>query len=1055
MVERGHQPDVGAQQHAVAEHVAAHVADAGDREVLALRVDAQFAEVSLDALPRAARGDAHRLVVVAGRSAGGEGVAEPEPVLAGDLVGEVGEGGGALVRGDHEVRVVPVAADHPRWRHGHAAGAVEVVGDVEQARDEPPVAGLPLRAHRLPVGGRVPGRRDGALDHEAPLGTDGDDDGVLHGLGLGEPEDLGAEVLAPVRPAQAAAGNGAEAHVHTLDVGCVDEHLELRSRLGQFVDAGRVELERQDPGGRGVGARERDGPVVAGHEVVGAQRRPDEAEETAQDPVGVEADDGVDPADQFGGGVLLAVGGRLVGVEHRLEQFGEQRGGVRVGEQHTFDVVLTVGETGLPQVLRVGAQHHGLPPAQPGPQDQFVEPVRLREPVPHGGERRGDTGGHPRVGFEVDGQDQAEIVDPAAHPVGADDLVRALVEHLDAEALQHRQHLAEGDALAADVEREAPPARVGAGGPVQQQVDAAVAQCLEAGDVGQRPDGVEVLLVTVGERLRVALHQHGIDGVVGGGQVGEVVVPAAAGLGEQGLDAQAILLGGVDPRQGLSRRGPDGHVQQRQVALRDPGGVVDGTPAVLAHQDLLHRDPDPCVVAVAGQVDQARDEAAVGVDPQEQPQLPAHRDHRGDGLVEGVGVGGEQFHPGQRLQHLEHRLSGEGRQFHAGAGHHLPDPARQHGNVEHVLVQRGHGQHTEEPVLADDATVRAEDGNAHEVRVHRAVHRGRQGRLGEHQQRPVGGLDGRRHVDHVVGGEVGTQHPETTAGHGAGVPRPGGVGDDVVAPVTEDGVVATREPAQQRRRLPQLLRGVPRRRVLGERVEFDGEIAFAGEHRGGVGPDLPHVGEHTADLGADGVEGGLGGGRVQLDVNPRLRDEAVRGRGVGHHLEQASVLVAPDGHDGMDEFADGDAEPGQQRDDGFDEQRHVVGDDLQGGADAPPIAGPVDAGQDGVGTPLAAEVQVGEQGRIGGVEGVRVAAIDVLERGRRKLTAPVRRNPLGCGGLGHGAHSLIRRRKPAAPRTGSGSSLSAAPGVRGESRAGAVSRPSRRRSPRGPPAPRR
>ena len=50
---------------------------------LALDVDAHFAEVALDAFPGAARGDAHLLVVVAGRAARGERVAEPEAVLGG------------------------------------------------------------------------------------------------------------------------------------------------------------------------------------------------------------------------------------------------------------------------------------------------------------------------------------------------------------------------------------------------------------------------------------------------------------------------------------------------------------------------------------------------------------------------------------------------------------------------------------------------------------------------------------------------------------------------------------------------------------------------------------------------------------------------------------------------------------------------------------------------------------------------------------------------------------------------------------------------------------
>ena len=71
-------------------------------------VDVHFAEVALDRLPGAARGDAHHLVVVAGRAAGGEGVAQPELVLDRNAVGDVGEGRGALVGGDDEIGIVIV-----------------------------------------------------------------------------------------------------------------------------------------------------------------------------------------------------------------------------------------------------------------------------------------------------------------------------------------------------------------------------------------------------------------------------------------------------------------------------------------------------------------------------------------------------------------------------------------------------------------------------------------------------------------------------------------------------------------------------------------------------------------------------------------------------------------------------------------------------------------------------------------------------------------------------------------------------------------------------------
>ena len=44
-------------------------------------VDVHLAEMPLHRFPCAARGDAHLLVVVTGRAAGGEGIAEPEAVF--------------------------------------------------------------------------------------------------------------------------------------------------------------------------------------------------------------------------------------------------------------------------------------------------------------------------------------------------------------------------------------------------------------------------------------------------------------------------------------------------------------------------------------------------------------------------------------------------------------------------------------------------------------------------------------------------------------------------------------------------------------------------------------------------------------------------------------------------------------------------------------------------------------------------------------------------------------------------------------------------------------
>ena len=210
MVEGRHEPNVLGQQHAITEHVTAHVTDADDGEVLGLGVMPHLPEVPLDRLPGALGGDAHRFVVVAHRTTRGERVAQPEAVRLGDVVGDVGERGGALVRGDDEVGIVAVAAHHLCRRDDGAGGRLDVVGDVEQAGDEQPVAGDALAAQRLAIGGCVTRERRRRFEHEAALGADGDDDGVLHRLRLDQAQDFGAEVFPPVRPAQAAAGHVAE-----------------------------------------------------------------------------------------------------------------------------------------------------------------------------------------------------------------------------------------------------------------------------------------------------------------------------------------------------------------------------------------------------------------------------------------------------------------------------------------------------------------------------------------------------------------------------------------------------------------------------------------------------------------------------------------------------------------------------------------------------------------------------------------------------------------------------------------------------------------------------
>ncbi len=207
VIESGEELHVTRQQEAVAEDVARHVADAGDREVLVLDVAAHLVEVALHRLPGAARRDAHLLVVVAGRPARGEPVAEPEAVLGRDLVGEIGEGRGALVGGHHQIRIVVVVTHHVGRRHHRRAH--DVVGEIEQAADEGAVAldhlGLPGVAI---VAGRQP------LGDEAALGAHRHDHRVLHHLRLhqargsrcGSPRDGRRSGCRRARPCRRAGG---------------------------------------------------------------------------------------------------------------------------------------------------------------------------------------------------------------------------------------------------------------------------------------------------------------------------------------------------------------------------------------------------------------------------------------------------------------------------------------------------------------------------------------------------------------------------------------------------------------------------------------------------------------------------------------------------------------------------------------------------------------------------------------------------------------------------------------------------------------------------------
>ena len=585
VVERGLQAGEPRQQHAVAEHVARHVATADDGEGLGLDVLAHLAEVPLHGLPRPAGGDAHHLVVVAHRPARGERVAQPEAVGFGHAVGDVGEGRGALVGRDDQIRIVAVVDDHA-LRRDHLALGVQVVGDVQQARQEDLVGRDGLGPHG--VGRAALGK---LLGIEAALRAHRHDHGVLDLLGLHQPQHLGAEVVAPVRPAQAAPGDGAEAAVHALDLGRGDEDLAVR-------------LGRRQIGQLAAGHLERDvrlhRPICGALVEVGPLDGADQQRQAAQHAVVVEALDQLQrlvDLVQDRGGLLFAHGdvGGDGGVELDAEEIEDQSRHAGVVRQRLFLHPLRRVEARLLPVSRQRAHQGRVAPRDGKLHHQAVEAVILGPAAPDG-----DDGVLERVLDLSEDQVRAagildlEVVDPDGVATFRGDGEPGLGQRLQAHVLQDRQHVGErrrddpAIQLEAEVQR---PVRVGAIG--------AHAHLLVAGEavddrhVLQRLGGAEAVAIAGGEGVAVA-GDHVADGAglaAAGAHLGvEPVFPGASRFGDLGFEPAQI------GKPVLARREPDDEVDAGQRAVAEAGvvgrqasavGLGENVPGLLAQVGIV------------------------------------------------------------------------------------------------------------------------------------------------------------------------------------------------------------------------------------------------------------------------------------------------------------------------------------------------------------------------------------------------------------------------------------------------------------------------------------
>ena len=951
------------QEHAVAEDVAAHVADTDDGEVVGLRVDAELTEVTLDRLPRATSGDAHALVVIAGRPARGEGVVEPEAVLLRHGVGVVGEACGALVGRDDEVGVVGVVAHDIRGRHDGVADPV--VGEVEQARDEDLV-----RPDALGQPGITVDRRVGQLfGIEAALGAGGHDDGVLDHLGLDQAEDLSAEVFPPIAPPEATAGHLAVAQVDALDPRAVDPDLEHRPGCRQVGHRLRVELEGD------VGLRVPVGvPLVE----VGAQRRLDDRQQGPDDAVLVEARHGVEGIHDRGGDGRGRLGARLTGltgiparVEAGLEEFHEGAGDAGVGHERRLDVVLGELRLGLAEVFGDRPEDDDLAPVEAGLEDERVEAVGLRLAPPHGGEGVLEKGAPmlpvaALAPHAVDRGTQAEVVDVEPDAVPALELVGPLVHDLEPEVGEDRQDGGQRE-RAATVELEPALVSWGAGLVVHVELDGIVAlESFHAPDVGDADARGEVLLERLGEGLAVERRQPRgfLLAMLGAGRLDEVFVPRAGGVDDVTLERREVDVGDL----GASRH-PQDVVDLRERRLGDSGRVVDALGVEGRPQDAFHAQPDPGVEPVAGQEDQRRHEAPVGVAAEvdlcaDAFLLVEHGFGDGDELV---GRRLEQLVARVALEHLEQVLARVAVEREPQGRHDgLRPVAEDRDAADRGGVCRG-GEQPEEPVLAGDLALIVEGLDADVVEVDRAVDRGPGVGLGHDEQFLVAGmlldLGAQRRVGRGLG-EVVAQQPESGSGHGQEAHLGALLGQRVLA-VAEEGEVVGREPRQEAHNLVDLVGGDAGGAVGAQAF---GEIGAPSPHLGPVVDRVADVAEDPLELGSDsGTPGGVTD-PVNLDVHPRFAGDAERVVADGligvEHLDERSRRIAGDDQLRVDQEVDFAAATSQGHRDRVDEEGHVVGDDLDDAVAGAPALG-LDRGvvDEDVGRPhrpVACEVEMRE-----------------------------------------------------------------------------------------------
>ena len=517
-------------------------------------------------------------------------------------------------------------------------------------------------------------------------------------------------------------------------------------------------------------------------------------------------------------------------------------------------------------------------------------------------------------------------------------------------------------------------------------------ELLDPGDVGDRRARHPVGPVAGGERVAVAPEQRraALLAVLLDERLLEVVAPRARGGHQQRLDLALVHVG---QRPGLD---VGEEVQAHQHGLGDARRVVDAGRAGRLAQDPLDAVAVLGVEAVARHEHQAREEAVEGVaaDEQAQPLARAQVQDPHADPVEVVDRDLEQLVAREALEDLDQgllvvALGGERRALAHGL-----DLAPQDRYLARARLVGGVRVEPEEAPLAGHVAVGVEALDADVVEIGRAVDRRARVRLGQVDQvgleRPR--ADRRRQPLEAVRARLAAllaQDAERGLGprHERELAR---LAAQLVLAVAQEDEVVVLEPGQEGARLGDLV-AVERRRVG---AQLSDDVERLRPDRLPVGDRRAHLVDHAHQVVPELLElPGVGLAR-DLRVDHRLGERAVGLGAVGEHLEQLALGVAAHLDDRVDDHEHPEAAPVELHAERIDQERHVVGHDLDGGVRGLPAVdlelGVVDAQLGGPRLALAGQVEVRE----GGPVQVQVAPLgDVLGRDPAVVLARERLRP--------------------------------------------------------------